>query len=409
MSSNKFLLATVCALSVSVTQAANEPLQDLFFAACQSAADTSALAERCSQTPNGEGNLSGDSESSLNPSQILSGGRVALSDASLNSALARENGTGEESSSDDIRLNVGSWGLFLNLSGLWEDYSRVPDEDLERGYEQTKTLIDGGVDYRFSPTLVAGVMLNYSKSSLDYDREKAGRNFEPQGKAGYLDSDSLGLSGYLSWSLAGNSYLQLSGGYARRDSEFQRNAIFQESTRTLPQVNTVNRGSTNSTDTWLSLNGGKDFVHDSWVTGGYAGLTYANTDLDSFTEKDITDTGVAMRYSGGSQTSVTGLLGVRVQKAVSFSNGVMVPYARAEYVHEFRDDVLKVKSAYVNDLSGNTLQLKSDGPDRDYFNLAAGVSMVLPEGWMPFLDLVYTAGYTDLDRFQATLGIRKEL
>ncbi len=385
-------------------QAANPDLQELFFGACTAA--TGALADRCAETTGGEGDLSGDSESSLNPSQVLSGGRVALADAGLLSAQARENAEG--SGNEVMRVESGSVGMFLNLHGVWEDYSRIPDKDHERGYEQTKTLVDVGMDYRFSPNMVAGMMLNYSKSSLDYDKEKPGRNFVPQGRAGYIDSDSLGLSAFASWNIAENSYLELSGGFANRNSEFERRAIFQESTRTLPQVNTINRGNTDSTDSWLSINGGMDINNDSWLYGGYASLTYKNTDMDGYKEKDVTHTGLAMRYSSSSQTAVTGLLGVRVQKAVSFSNGVFVPYARAEYIHEFRDDSLKVDTRYLQDLSGNSLRLSSDGPDRNYYNLAAGVSMVLPEGWMSFLDLVYTGGYTDLDRFQATLGLRKE-
>ena len=61
--------AALALLLATSGQAANAPLQDLFFAACVN--PQANLAVRCAQTTGGLGDLSSDSESSLNPSQGL--------------------------------------------------------------------------------------------------------------------------------------------------------------------------------------------------------------------------------------------------------------------------------------------------------------------------------------------------
>lgn len=54
------------ALASSGARADNAPFQAFFFSVCGGA--SGVLAARCNETPDGLGNLSGDSESSLNPS-----------------------------------------------------------------------------------------------------------------------------------------------------------------------------------------------------------------------------------------------------------------------------------------------------------------------------------------------------
>ena len=49
---------------------------------------------------------------------------------------------------------------------------------------------------------------------------------------------------------------------------------------------------------------------------------------------------------------------------------------------------------------------ETDPPDRDYFNLGVGVSMVLANGFQPFLNFRQLVGYEDRSSFAVTLGLR---
>ena len=40
--------------------------------------------------------------------------------------------------------------------------------------------------------------------------------------------------------------------------------------------------------------------------------------------------------------------------------------------------------------------MRGDNPDRDYFNVGVGILMVLPNGWMPFVDYESLISYEDL-------------
>src|SRR6185295_9271792 len=87
--------ATVAAagsLLLTGTQAlaANAEFQNFLFTVC--AAPSGTLATRCGETTGATGNVSGDSESSLNPSQALGSNLPAVGVAQARSKQARERG-----------------------------------------------------------------------------------------------------------------------------------------------------------------------------------------------------------------------------------------------------------------------------------------------------------------------------
>ena len=107
--------------------------------------------------------------------------------------------------------------------------------------------------------------------------------------------------------------------------------------------------------------------------------------------------------------SQLGFAGVRVSRGISLASGVLLPQLSVEYEHEFARDAVQTNSAFELDTSGNLYALKGDDPDRDYALVAAGVSMVLPNGWLPFIEYEMTLGYDDLDAWRITGGLRHEL
>lgn len=387
-------------------QAANTNLQNLFFAACIN--PTAELATRCAETTDGAGDLSGDSESSLNPSQSLSGAQIAARSARGRAENTRDRVDGSDGGAG-ARVDIGKLSVLFNLGQTWEDRDRTPDVDQERGFESDIGNFDFGFDYRISDASVMGLLVNYEWADLDYDRESNGVNFSPAARAGGIDSESWGVTGFASIGIGTSAYLDISAGYQSGENDYQRRSIFQESNRAVPQTLSVTEGSANTTKTWVSVNVGWQRPSATWSLGVYGGLNYINSEVDSFTERDLTNTGLAMSFSSADQTSILGIVGVRAQRPISTGSGVLMPYARFDYTHDFGADAVDIRSRYLLDAGDNFLSLTSDEPDKNYFTGAVGLSMILPNGWIPFVDLAYWMGYDDLDRMRLQIGLRKEL
>ena len=81
---------------------------------------------------------------------------------------------------------------------------------------------------------------------------------------------------------------------------------------------------------------------------------------------------------------------------------------RVEYEHEFDKDVRSIETSFAQTGAANSLAVSTDKPDRDYFNLGASLLFVLPNGWMPFIDVETLVSYKDLDRQRYTAGLRVE-
>jgi uncharacterized protein with beta-barrel porin domain len=86
----------------------------------------------------------------------------------------------------------------------------------------------------------------------------------------------------------------------------------------------------------------------------------------------------------------------------------VVPQARAEWEHEFKDDPRTITTSLALAPNGGVFQVRTDTPDRNAWNLGAGVLVILPNGWMPYLDFEVLEGYSDLRRERISAGLRVE-
>lgn len=385
--------------------ATNPELQALFFEAC--ANPTAALAARCGETTAGLGNLSGDSESSLNPSQPLSGNAQALRAAANRADDARARSQ-NDLPAEGVRVDIGRFSLLASYAHTWEERDRTVDVDGERGYDADTDGVEVGFDYRLNDAAFAGLLISWKSLDLEFDGENTGTNFSPASQAGSIEGDSLGITGFASFAF-GERYLDLSAGYLAGDNDYERRSVFQESTRTVPQTDSLTKGNADTQELWASVNAGWNIPMDQWTIGVHGGLTWSRSEIDSYTEDDLTGSGLAMSFSGSEQTSLIGQLGARFQYAISTASGVIIPHAGITYQHEFEDNAADLRAGYVLDAGDNTLALAGDDPDLDFFTATAGISAVLANGWMPFVDVSYWAGYQDLDRVRLLVGLRKEL
>ncbi len=114
-----------------------------------------------------------------------------------------------------------------------------------------------------------------------------------------------------------------------------------------------------------------------------------------------------LRIDEQETTSLTANVGFRTEYPVSTRYGVLTPYFRASYVHEFlkENDDLNIGLAVVG---GPTAKLKAQATDSHYANLGLGVSATLGQGLSQFVDYDVITSHENVEIHQITAGMRLE-
>ena len=394
-------VAPLLAMAAVPAQAADPAFQAFFSAACPAAPGGSNLENVCLAAGTG---ISGDSESSLNPSQPLAANDQPLERAREKAAALQADGdTGAGQAATEGSAQVGPFSLLVTGSGEWFDRDASGGE---RGYDGDSYGIEVGLDRRLSDRAVLGGFLTYTHTNVNFDADVA-TSFAPPPNAGGTEIDSGSLVIFGAYSLSPAAYLEAAAGYGLGDYEFRRNAVAQDSNGTFT-IPVRTRGDSHGQDYWASVGTGYDLAYGASSYGLYGRLTWARSEIDGYREKDLNASGFALLVDDAERTSLTTTLGARASRAVSFDWGVLVPTVRAEYVHEFKGDPSGVASAFVA-VPGASFSPDRDDPDQDWFNLALGTQFILPGGLMPFFEAQARLGQRDVARYSLVLGVRAEL
>lgn len=406
---NKLRMALLAALASTAaapaTQAANPVFQTFFFTVCQN--PTGALAARCGQTADGQGNLSGDSESSLNPSQALSNNQAPLSLAHSRAGQVKEYSAAARE--DESELEAGKYGLLFVGRGAWDDQDRVVDVHAERGFSSDAQAFDFGFERRVSERVAVGLLATYEGTSGEFVPDRPGVNFTPVGNAGEVAVRSWGLAAYLSAHLGEGGFLDLAAGYVDSRFELERRAVFQESARVVPQTNVATTADADGQQVWATANAGFDWSGGAWTWGLYASALWAESTQEPYDERDLSGAGLAMHFDVADRETLLGTAGARVSRAIRTSFGVVVPQLRVDYMREFELDGQDASANFLLDAQRSTFTFAGDEPDRTYGVAALGITAILPGGWMPYLNVDALVGTDDLDRYRVSLGLRREL
>jgi len=247
-----------------------------------------------------------------------------------------------------------------------------------------------GADYLFRNGLVLGTAVSYGHEFGSYD------------SGGRFDHDAYGILVYGSFVPITSMFVDAVVGYTRKDYSFERHASFTSATLTTLGPTS---GDTDGNEFRIGVNTGYDFLFGRFTVGPRVGVLYRETTIAGFRESG--STGLELAYDNQNVQSLTTTVGVFGSVAISTGFGVIVPQASAEYVHEFLDDQRSVGFRLLQDPTpGRRYLFQTDPPDRDYFNLGVGVSMVLANGVQPFLNFRELVGYKDRSSHTVTLGLR---
>lgn len=396
----------VLMLTTASSHAVNATFQNFFFDACTN--PTAALAARCGETNSGLGDLSGDSESSLNPSQTLGVHSGARANAELRQAQAR---TSNDGSGFSINLPVSEGPISLLLSAQHQssELDRQVDADALRGYDSDGVSIQLGLDYRVNDALIVGALFHWDNSELEYIADNSGNNFNPTGRAGKVQQDGIGGSIFLSQALGERSYLDLAAGYLSNEYDITRRSLFQESNRVVATTAVVTDGNTDGQEVWASAAWGISFQRSAWSYGPYVSLNYSDLELDRYAENDLSNSGLAMNVAGVNTKSLRGVLGWHTGVSISGDGYVLMPQLRLEYLHEFEDDPTTASISYQQDANNTNFILTGDSVDASQIDISLGAALQWRNGWNSFLEVRSTFGRNDYEAFAVVAGLRVEL
>jgi uncharacterized protein with beta-barrel porin domain len=266
------------------------------------------------------------------------------------------------------------------------------DTSTQRGFTGNTAGGRIGADYRVTPNLLIGSYFGYDRINTDY--------VEGAGKTG---ADNYSLFIYANYNMTDRFYLETVGGFTFNNYSITRTGSFTPAGLTTPTAFTAT-GQTGGNQ-WLGTVGlGYEYPIGAATVTPYGRVNYVQTRVNGYAESS--DSLLGTQVSGTTTTSVTSVAGVRGSYAIGLSWGVLVPQARAEYVHEF-EGARQSSSVFTNDPSQVSLVI-TDSPQHDYGRIGFGFTAVLPGGFLPFFDYEALVADEYASQHIFTVGLRKE-
>ncbi len=303
----------------------------------------------------------------------------------------------ETARTNSVDLGGGTAAFFtLNYDSLDKQVTKY-----EAGFDSDVIGLTLGLDHFIRDQLVVGAAFNYVRNQGDYDAS-----------GGEFDTNAYGLLAFASYAPWEGSFVDLFAGYARRDT-YNRRRVWLTSLPCCgpgnPNVSGYASGETDANE--YSLGGvlGHDFAFSNVTVGPRAEIRWQRTDINAYSETG--GTGLELRYDEQEIDSLLSSIGGEVSMAFSTSFGVLVPRVGANYVHEFLDDQREIHISFVEDLRASPTRFSfwNEVPERNYFELKAGVVATLPKGFSAFADFRALLGNNQFDSFGGSVGVRLEI
>lgn len=302
--------------------------------------------------------------------------------------------------SDDPASTAASRSFDVFASGTYESLDREPSP-FEDGFDSSIAGGAVGADYRFSDTVVAGLVAGYRKHEGDF---AGGGDFE---------MTAFEPTVYVSVLPSPKTFLQFVAGYAGQDADVNRFVHLELLEPDIPSTRIIEGfvGSATDANVWSGgAQFGSDHAAGSFTYGPRVGVNYSRTTIDAYSESGTT--GLELALDERTVESLQGVAGFYGSVALSSASGIWLPQFGVEYVHEFEDDASVVNARFVEDLRGafaTDFNYLTNSPDSDFFNVDAGVAAVFANGIQPFLNVRAMLGNEHFDNLGVTLGIRFEL
>lgn len=335
--------------------------------------------------------------------------------------------------------DVFNEGLRFYVNGDASTGKKDPT-DLVTGYDLNGLSLDGGGDYRIDPNRFVGFNIAAREAKLDYVNDSS------------AEVSTYDISGYGLWFMKDDWYVQGNAGIGTSQIDLTRQLEFSSRSVVIvlpngttffdpssPRKRIVSKfdSGTNASRLFASLGGGRDF-HNGPLTIGISGMfDYLDVNVDGYREHSNNFGGIPLELEidDYSHESVRFIGAVDISRAMSTSYGVLSPFARGQWFHEFKDKPTTITARFAGDpfsvgfkqnnlfysagvpavdpASGKpdptTFTITSDTLDTDYFQFTTGISAVLKGGMQAFVSVDALVGLRDFSRYTLRAGISKEL
>lgn len=337
-------------------------------------------------------------------SVALNSGNLQLGAAEDRSGTYPVDGMGGYYGQFSQMSDYGKWGFFVNGSygtGSKDVTSREP------GFDFDSWSLVSGLDYRLSDQFIMGFALSYAVTDSSIDNN-----------GGDVDLDGVGGSVYGTYYF-GQFYLDFLAGLAVKEYDTERNVAYSVAATSggTTVVNQIFNGSTDADDVGLALGTGYNLALGGFALTPFVNLAYLESNIDGYTESlqgsnTAPGFGLALAVDDQEVKSFATTLGVQFARAINTSRGVLTPYVRADWEHEFENDARNITARFAEVGSSysatNSIIIPTDAPDRDFMNFGAGLSAVLPGGLLCFFDYSTVFGYEDITVHRFVAGLRLE-
>lgn len=284
--------------------------------------------------------------------------------------------------SADETVAPSQWGFFINGS---ISQGEKDGTDLERGYDTNASTVTLGADYRFSPTLIAGIAYGISQSSLDFD----GSNDDG------MDNDMSNVIVYGTW-YKQSFNVDLLLGASQGDIDTSREILLTDSTA---------KGETDTHQVFFSIASGYDFSEGALSYGPYASFDYITGEIEAYDETG--GGGLAVGFDDQDINSQVLTLGGRVSYAFSTEWGVIAPHARGEWKKEF-DRSRDIISGNFVEYANSSFEIEADDFDDSWFHAGVGVSATFRYGLSAYIDYDSIIAYDETALNTVSYGGRWE-
>ncbi|VAW84059.1 hypothetical protein MNBD_GAMMA18-1427, partial [hydrothermal vent metagenome] len=318
----------------------------------------------------------------------VSGLRMSIQDVSLPISVYSEmfeNKSNGFSDNQEATALYGRLGVFVNGNISIGDRDATNNE---AGFDFSTEGITVGADYRLNKKVVTGVALGYVNHETEYGSAR-----------GEMDVRGYSLSLFGSYYRSSKTYWDVIASIGKNSFDSQRDIQFG-------LISEQVMGSTSGLEFSLGLGGGYDYNQDGFTFGSYGRVNLVRADIDSYQENS--SSGFELAYGQQSVRSLTTVFGGQASIAMSTRYGVLSPQLRFEWVHEFQDDSRYITASFVNDPSSSSFRIRTDAPDKNFWNAGAGISATFSEGRSAFFYIDTIAGKDNITQNTYSAGFRMD-
>lgn len=367
--------------------------------------------------------------------------RLAQADSPTGRALAFDSRTGELTFGLDSGGGAGDsigtpWRFYVNGDASTGEKDTT---ELETGYDLDGMSLDAGGDYRLDDQRFVGFNLAATQVDLKYINGSEG------------DVETYDAAGYALWFRDNGWYFQGHAGLGTSNIDMSRQLRFRTRSGvfTLPDgttflnllspietITTKFNGNTDANRVFVTVGAGRDIQRGPVTIGISSAFDFLDVDVDGYREtaEDVRGRSLELEVDDFDHQSLRLITGLDISRAISTSHGVVVPYVRGEWIHEFEDDPTSIRARLAADpfstgftqtngtyLGGapavdpatgrpdpTTFVITSDEPDADYFQFSTGASAVFRDGLQAFVSIETVIGLRDFERYALRLGLSKE-